>query len=264
MPIGRKHIETQKKYILWVGRSEDWKNPELFLRLSELNPDFKFMMICPPSTYTPRLSGRIKKKSQKLNNLKFIDLGGGFGIPYRKNDNETRLDLLKFGEKLDKIINKWTWKSKNNITLKVEPGRFISDECGILLGTVQAVKYNYNKKYIGTDIGFNVLLRPAMYNAYHDIEIYREKKPDPSELENVTIVGNICESGDIIAKDRKLPKIVEKDIIGILDAGAYCFSMSSNYNNRLRPAEVLIKENGEHLLIRKKENFADLVRGFII
>jgi diaminopimelate decarboxylase len=196
--------------------------------------------------------------------LKFVDLGGGFGIPYHKQSNERRLDLIRIGKKLDKIINKWTHKYNNKVIFKIEPGRYICAECCILLGTVHSIKLNYDKKYIGTDIGFNVFIRSAMYNAYHDIEIYRNNNQKSLKTENVTIVGNICESGDIIANERKLPEIFEKDIIGIIDTGAYCYSMSSNYNNRLRPAEVLIKENGEDILIRKREIFADLIRNFIV
>jgi diaminopimelate decarboxylase len=202
--------------------------------------------------------------AKNINHLQFIDFGGGFGIPYHKQANERRLDLLKNGKILTKIIREWTNKYKKEIIFKIEPGRYIVAECGILLGTVHAIKRNYNKKYIGTDIGFNVLMRPVLYDAYHDLEIYRNGRQKSLKKETVTIVGNICETGDIIAKNRKLPEIKEKDIIGILDAGAYGFSMSSNYNGRLRPAEVLIKENGKSLLIRKKEVVADLTRNFIV
>ena len=207
---------------------------------------------------------KLLKIAANFNNLKFIDFGGGFGIPYHKNNNESRLDLDNMGKKLDKIINSWIKKNKKELIFKIEPGRYICAECGILLGTVHSIKQNYKIKYIGTDIGFNVLMRPAMYDSYHDVEIYRDNGKNSEKTEKVTIVGNICETGDIIAKDRILPEIYEKDIIGILDAGAYCYSMCSNYNSRLRPAEILIKENGEHMLIRKKEVFADLMRGFVI
>ena len=91
----------------------------------------------------------------------------------------------------------------------VEPGRYIVAESGILLGTVHSVKTNYNKKYIGTDLGFNIFIRPSLYNAIHEIEVYNNSK----NQEKVTVVGNICESGDIMAKDRLLPEIIEDDII---------------------------------------------------
>ena len=147
---------------------------------------------------------------------------------------------------------------------KIEPGRYVDAESGILLGTVYAKKKNYNMTYIGTDLGFNVLKRPVMYDSHHDIEIYRVQDQPSRKEEIVNIVGNICETGDIIAKDRKLPEIFEGDILGVLDAGAYGYCMSSNYNNRLRPAEVLIKTDGSHQLIRKRETLDDLMRGFEI
>ena len=201
--------------------------------------------------------------ARQFKNIKFIDFGGGFGVPYNKQNNEPPLDLKKLAEKLAQIINNWTKTYGRQVTFIIEPGRYIVAESAILLGRVTAIKYNYNLKYIGTDIGFNVLPRPMIYDSHHDIEIYRNNTVQSAKTENVWIVGNMCETGDIIAKDRNLPEIFENDIIGILDSGAYAFSMSSNYNNRLRPAEVLIDENGNGRLIRKKETFEDLVDSFI-
>ncbi len=102
-----------------------------------------------------------------------------------------------------------------------------------------------------------------MYNSHHDIEIYRNDDIPSLKEETVHIVGNICETGDIIAKDRKLPEMFEKDIIGVLDSGAYAFSMSSNYNNRLKPAEVMIDKSGNYQLIRRRDTLEDLVRNFV-
>jgi diaminopimelate decarboxylase len=102
-----------------------------------------------------------------------------------------------------------------------------------------------------------------MYDSHHDIEIYRGTDILSSGEELVTIVGNICETGDIIAKDRKLPEIFENDILGVLDSGAYGYSMSSNYNSRLRPAEVLIEADGNPSLIRRRDTLDDLVRNFV-
>ena len=124
------------------------------------------------------------------------------------------------------------------------------------------MKTVYENKYIGTDLGFNVLVRPMMYDSHHDIEIYREEGEDTGKMEVVSIVGNICESGDIIAAKRELPQILQDDIIGVLDAGAYGYAMSSNYNNRLRPAEVVIQEDGSARLIRRRDTLEDLLRGF--
>lgn len=202
--------------------------------------------------------------AKEFDDLEFIDLGGGFGIPYKKQSDQERLDLKELGGKLSETIQKWVEEYGKEIEFKIEPGRYIVAECCILLGQVNSVKLNYDLKYIGTDLGFNVLIRPAMYDSHHDIEIYRKTEVPSQREEIVRIVGNICESGDIIAKDRTLPEIFEQDIIGVLDAGAYGYSMSSNYNNRLRPAEVLIQSDGNPRLIRRRDTLEDLTRNFIM
>jgi diaminopimelate decarboxylase len=209
-------------------------------------------------------AGSILSIARQFGELEFIDLGGGFGIPYMKQANQARLDLKALGGKLSDVINSWVKDYGKEIEFKIEPGRYIVAESGILLGKVNAVKKNYKIKYIGTDLGFNVLVRPVMYDSHHDIEIYRNTSIPSLKDEKVSIVGNICETGDIIAKDRNLPEILENDILGVLDSGAYGYSMSSNYNNRLRPAEVLIGENGEPRVIRKRDALEDLVRNFIL
>ena len=186
------------------------------------------------------------------------------GFPIKSRPDQPRLDLKELGEKLSEIIHSWVKEYGKDIEFKIEPGRYIVAESGILLGKVNAVKTNYGIKYIGTDLGFNVLIRPVMYDSHHDIEIYRKSGTPSLKEETVTIVGNICETGDIIAKDRKLPEIMENDILGVLDSGAYGYSMSSNYNNRLRPAEVLIESDGNSRLIRRRDTLDDLVRNFIL
>jgi len=201
--------------------------------------------------------------AENFEELEFIDMGGGFGIPYEKQKGQEPLDIKTLGREVDAIIYEWTRKHGKEIEFKIEPGRYIPAECCVLLGTTHAVKMNYGRKYIGTDLGFNVLARPVMYNSHHDIEIYRENNDQTYENEEVTIVGNICESGDILAPDIVLPKIREGDILGVLDAGAYGYVMSSNYNNRLRPAEVLIKENGETKIIRRRDTLDDLMRNYL-
>lgn len=201
--------------------------------------------------------------AENFEELEFIDMGGGFGIPYEKQDGQEPLDIKTLGREVDGIIYEWTKKHEREIEFKIEPGRYIPAECSVLLGTAHAVKMNYGRKYIGTDLGFNVLLRPVMYNSHHDIEIYKKNNEQTYEKEEVTVVGNICESGDILAQNIVLPKIEKGDILGILDAGAYGYVMSSNYNNRLRPAEVLIKENGETKIIRRRDTLEDLMRNYL-
>ncbi|MBS6646200.1 MAG: diaminopimelate decarboxylase [Clostridiaceae bacterium] len=207
---------------------------------------------------------RLLEIVMEFKDLEFVDLGGGFGIPYHKEDGEERLDLEELGKAIDEKMKEFTARYGKEITLRIEPGRYISAESSVLLGRVHAVKYNGGQKYVGSDIGFSVLIRPAMYDSYHGVEIYRPGDEPSVEKEEVTIVGNICESGDILAKNRLLPKIRQKDVLGVLDAGAYGQSMSSNYNNRLRPAEVLIRENGEVVLIRERDTLEDLVRHQIL
>ena len=209
-------------------------------------------------------TGNILSIARQFDSLEFIDLGGGFGIPYNKQADEPRLDLKELGGKLSVIIHEWVLDYGKEIEFKIEPGRYIVAESSILLGKVNAVKTNYNIKYIGTDLGFNVLIRPVMYDSHHDIEIYRENDIPSIKEETVNIVGNICETGDIIARDRKLPEIIENDILGVLDSGAYGFSMSSNYNCRLKPAEVLIDAAGNPRLIRRRDSLDDLARNFIL
>lgn len=209
-------------------------------------------------------TGNILSIARQFDDLEFIDLGGGFGIPYKKQSGQLRLDLKAIGGRLSEVIHTWVKEYGKNIEFKIEPGRYIVAESCIILGKVNATKTNYNIKYIGTDIGFNVLIRPVMYGSHHDIEIYRKNDVPSIKEETVNIVGNICETGDIIAKERKLPEIFQDDILGVLDSGAYGYSMSSNYNSRLRPAEVLIQTDGTPRLIRRRDTLDDLMRNFIL
>lgn len=148
------------------------------------------------------------------------------------------------------------------VTFKIEPGRYVTAECGVVLGTVQALKEHAGIAYVGTDIGFNVMQRVVMYDSYHELTLYRDGRRLDGEGHPVTVVGNICESGDKLAEDRLLPEAREGDVIALSDAGAYGYSMASTYNQRLRPAEVLIEESGRARLIRRRESFADLMRGY--
>ncbi len=195
--------------------------------------------------------------------LEILDFGGGFGIPYHKYEGASRLDLAALGAAFHARITAWSGRTGYRGRFYVEPGRYPTAECGVLLGTVHAIKTNGETRYAGTDLGFNTLMRPVLYDAHHDIEVYRENgRPDP-ELVVQTVVGNICESGDILAKDRPLPLLREGDILGVLDAGAYGFAMASNYNQRLRPAEVLIGEDGRPRLIRRRDTLEDVTAPYV-
>lgn len=190
--------------------------------------------------------------------LDIIDFGGGFGIPYEKYAGQPRLDLAELGHLLHGRLTQWAAEHAYAGCFYIEPGRYIVAECGLLLGRVHAVKNNGPHRYVGTDIGFNQLMRPVLYDAFHDVEIFRENgEPDATQVEQ-TVVGNICESGDILAKNRLLPLVREGDVLAMLDAGAYGFVMASDYNQRLRAAEVLIGADGRARLIRRRETFDDL------
>ena len=192
--------------------------------------------------------------AKEFTDLEFVDLGGGFGVPYRGED---RLDLEKLSHQLHQVIDEFLKEYPNKKPeIKIEPGRYVVAECGILIGRVNSIKVNYDEKYVGTDIGFNVLMRPVLYDSYHEIIVCNEEARE----EKVTVVGNICETGDIIAKNRSLPVMNVGDYIVVETTGAYGYSMSSNYNARLRPAEVLIAPDGTDRLIRRRDTLEDLVR----
>ncbi len=203
--------------------------------------------------------------AEQFPELELIDFGGGFGIPYHKLEGQARLDLDTLRRELTALIHEFVARYGRDVQFKSEPGRYVVAESGVLMGQVHAIKQNDTITYIGTDLGFNVLARPMMYDSWHDIEVFHhgELVKDPA-VKPVTVVGNICESGDIIAKHRELPEIHEGDILAVLDAGAYGYAMSSTYNNRLRPAEILIDRQGQPRLIRRRETYDDLFRTFEI
>lgn len=129
-------------------------------------------------------------------------------------------------------------------------------DAGVLLAGVQSVKETPYRKFINVDCGFAALLRPAMYDAYHRVHIVNKIDKEAGEIYD--IAGNLCESGDILAKGRKLPKAEKGDLIAILDTGAYGFAMSSNYNLRPRPAEILIRQDGSTEIIREREDYENM------
>lgn len=191
------------------------------------------------------------KLAQQFPDVRILDFGGGLGVPYH---GEERLDLNRLGRRLTDLIVSSEQKSGRTYEIRIEPGRYIVAESSMLLGTVTDIKESAGVKYLGTDIGFNVLLRPVLYHAHHRIHGYS----DSEEQETYTVCGNLCESGDIFAEGEQLPCMRIGDLIGIENAGAYGFSMSSDYNGRLRPAEVLLSD-GTDRLIRKRESLEDLV-----
>ena len=204
----------------------------------------------------------------RFENLEFIDFGGGYGIPYHKLEDEKDFPMEDFKNKLEPLLDDFVAKYGKAPLFKSEPGRYCIAEGGVILGRVHAVKQNSGKTYAGTDVGMNVLVRPSMYGSWHDIEIIRngkivQREGDGAEpLFEQTVTGNICESGDILAKDRMLPKMIRGDLICVLDAGAYGWSMCSTYNSRPRPAEILICKDSSIKQIRRRETIDDLMKLF--
>jgi len=187
--------------------------------------------------------------------FEFIDLGGGLGIPYKPD--EPGLDLEAAAQKTAEMFrNKVAEYGLKPPQLKMEPARYFVGNAGYLIGSVHSIKESY-RKIIGTDVGMNVLARPAMYGSYH--HIYVDGKESHARA-NLGLCGQLCENTDFWVKERELPAdIAEGDLIVVENAGAYGFGMSYQYNGRLRAAEVLVKD-GAAELIRDRETFEDMVR----
>ncbi len=185
--------------------------------------------------------------------LKFIDIGGGLGISYKGEETPKPKDLA---DKVLHIIKEYNNKLGYEPELWLEPGRYLVANAGVLLCQVQSVKKTPYRNFVNVDCGFNTLARPAMYDSFHRIKALGKTGAE----ETYDIAGNICESGDILGKDRQLPALEHGDILAVLDAGAYGFSMASRYNARPRPAEILVRENSTEI-IRERETWDDLWRG---
>ncbi|MEW7292693.1 diaminopimelate decarboxylase [Aquimarina sp. 2304DJ70-9] len=191
--------------------------------------------------------------AKNFKDLDFIDFGSGFKVPYKPGDIETNIE--EFGEKLTKRFNAFCKEYGKELTLGFEPGKFLVSEAGYFLANVNVVKQTTSTVFAGIDSGFNHLIRPMLYNSHH--EITNISNPEGRER-FYSVVGYICET-DTFATNRRISEITEGDIVAFKNAGAYCFSMASNYNSRFRPAEVLW-HNGEAHLIRKRETFEDLTK----
>jgi len=189
--------------------------------------------------------------------FEFVDMGGGLGVPYKPEEQE--LDLSLFSEKVLSLFKiRIDEYSLGEPFFCVEPGRYLVCDASILLTAVNTVKATPFKRFVGVDAGFNTLVRPTMYGSYHRVLV--SNKLDAPDEETYDVVGPICESGDVLAKDRRLPKVEEGDLLAVLNAGAYGYAMSSQYNARPRAAEVLVK-NGKCAPIRERETLDDLISG---
>lgn len=188
--------------------------------------------------------------------LEFIDFGSGFKVPYKPNGNAT--DIESLGASLSKRFNDFCKSYGRELSLVFEPGKFLVSEAGFFFTKVNVVKQTISTIFAGVDSGMNHLIRPMFYDAHHEITNISKPNAKP-RIYNV--VGYICET-DTFGINRKINEIQEGDILCFHNAGAYCFSMSSNYNSRFRPAEVLLHK-GKHYLIRERETMEDLMKGQI-
>ncbi|MBT8316210.1 MAG: diaminopimelate decarboxylase [Lutibacter sp.] len=195
--------------------------------------------------------------ANEFENLDFIDFGSGFKVPYKEGDISTNIEEL--GEKLTKRFNLFCKEYGKELTLMFEPGKFLVSEAGKFLAHVNVVKQTTSTVFASIDSGFNHLGRPMMYDSYHHIQ----NISNPNGRERYySVVGYICET-DTFGSNRRISEIKEGDVLSFNNAGAYCFSMASNYNSRYRPAEVLIY-NGKDYLIRKQEIFDDLLKNQVL
>lgn len=184
--------------------------------------------------------------------LQFIDLGSGFKVAYQPDETET--DVVILGEKVAEAVKRFEEQSSKKIQVWFEPGKYLVSEAGYFLVKANIIKQTTATVFVGVNSGFNHLIRPMFYDSYHRIENISNAH-GPERI--YTVVGNICET-DTFAWDRKLNEVRENDILAFYNAGAYGFEMSSNFNSRLKPAEVLAVQGKAHL-IRKREVFEDLL-----
>jgi len=188
--------------------------------------------------------------------LKFIDLGSGFKVPYHEDD--VRTDVYDLGKKVTEAFAQLSNDKGRDLEVWFEPGKFLVSEAGYFVTKCNVIKQTTATVFVGVNSGFNHLIRPMMYEAFHKIE----NISNPSGSSRIyTVVGNICET-DTFAWDRKLNEVREGDYLVFYNAGAYGFEMSSNFNSRLKPAEVMVKD-GEDLLIRRRDEFEDLLKNQI-
>lgn len=192
----------------------------------------------------------ILKLREKGINLEYLNIGGGLGIVY---DKETPQTARKFALEVLPLLK------KTGLKVIMEPGRFIVGNAGILVTKALYIKSTPKKKFVIVDAGMNDLIRPSLYGAYHHILPLHNTQYTIHNTQKVDIVGPICESGDFLAKERRMPEIKEGEYLAVMSAGAYGFSMSSNYNSRLRPSEIMVVKD-KVFVIGKKQTHQDLIR----
>lgn len=191
--------------------------------------------------------------ARNFKDLEFIDFGSGFKVPYREGDIQT--DIEDLGQQLTEKFEKFCKEYGRELALAFEPGKYLVSEAGKFLARVNVIKQTTSTVFAGVDSGFNHLIRPMFYGSHHDIT--NISNPE-AKHRFYSVVGYICET-DTFGNNRRISEIREGDILSFSNAGAYCYSMASNFNSRYRPAEVLWYEGKAHI-IRERETFEDLTR----
>ncbi|PPR11530.1 MAG: Diaminopimelate decarboxylase [Proteobacteria bacterium] len=197
---------------------------------------------------------RILDQAKDFANLEFVDFGGGFGVQYKKE--QTPIDLNDFAKSIQTHVDEFNKHNKKEIEIRLEPGKYLVMQACATLTKVTTIKDEYAIPFIGTDTGMNHIIRPALYGSYHHVENLTNAN---AEKQKVNIVGNICESDDFIAEEIEIQTPRENDILAVLTTGAYCPTMQSFYNLRPFLAEVLVDEDNNLKLIRKRSTFDELL-----
>jgi len=196
----------------------------------------------------------IKRLKEEAIDIHYLNIGGGLGIIY---NNEKPQTAEEFAGKILPLLK------STGLKIILEPGRFIAGPSGILVAKILYIKKTPLKNFIIVDAGMNDLIRPSLYGAHHDILPLRKAESGKRKAESFDVVGPICESGDFLAKDRQMPELNEGDYLAVMSAGSYGFSMASNYNCRLKPAEIMVKGN-KFYTTRKRDSYLDLVKKDVI
>lgn len=233
MPHVRRLVKSYGAKVegLHVHTGSDILDAEIFIRAAEI----------------------IFAEAEKFEDLEYVDFGSGFKVKYKPGDLET--DVERFGRLFSRRYNDFCQDIGKSLELKFEPGKFLMSEAGVFLAKVNVIKQTTSCTFLGLDSGFNHLIRPMFYDAHHEIE--NVSSPD-GEKKLYSVVGYLCET-DSFGSDRLIAEAKKGDILAFKNAGAYCFSMASNYNSRLKPAEVLL-HGGKDYLITRRETFDDLIR----
>lgn len=197
--------------------------------------------------------------TEHFENLRFVNFGGGLPVAYHEED--TPFDLTKFARQAEPVLEEDLKKRPSNFTYWFEPGRWLMAPAGMLVSRVTSIKKQGHVTYVGTNTGFNHLIRPLLYDAHH--EVVNISRLNEAKDKVYSISGNICENGDILAYDRNMPVTEKNDLLAFADAGAYGMVMSSAYNRRALPAEVMVKEDGSLQLIRPRHSADEVVEHYL-